>query len=65
VIDLLAVSQDRAVIIDYKTTNAGEERLVQLYKPQLDMYAATVGRALCKPVEKYIYSTKHERLVKV
>jgi len=64
VIDLLAVFKDRAIIIDYKTTRAGEGELVKLYKPQLDAYAVAVGGALGLPVDAYIYSTAHGRLVK-
>ena len=66
VIDLLAVSKDRAIIIDYKTNkNITEAKLVALYKPQLEMYARAVTKALSLPTEIYIYSTAFEKLLKL
>ena len=65
VIDLLAVSNDRAILIDYKTTHASAEKLIEYYKPQLDMYAEAVKQALNLPVEKFIYSTTHSKLVPI
>ncbi|MCL2228575.1 MAG: UvrD-helicase domain-containing protein [Firmicutes bacterium] len=63
VIDLLAVGKNRAIIIDYKTTRAPEQKLVELYKPQLDLYAKAVTRATNLPVESYIYSTRLGKLI--
>ena len=66
VIDLLAVKDGHAVIVDYKTTRASAEKLVELYKPQLDMYADAVRQALVpKTISIYIYSTFNKKLVKV
>ena len=65
VIDLLAIYGSRAIIIDYKTTNANETRLVELYSAQLEMYANAVTDALGIKPEKYIYSTHLERLLKI
>jgi ATP-dependent exoDNAse (exonuclease V) beta subunit len=65
VIDLLAISKDNAVLIDYKTTNASEEKLVALYKPQLDAYRKIVERALNRPIKTYIYSTTHAKLIDI
>ncbi|MDR0462474.1 MAG: UvrD-helicase domain-containing protein [Christensenellaceae bacterium] len=65
VIDLLAIGADRAVIIDYKTTRAHESKLIELYKPQLDMYARAVASATGLRTESYIYSTNLEKLIKV
>jgi ATP-dependent exoDNAse (exonuclease V) beta subunit len=65
VTDLLAVSPDRAIMVDYKTTHATPDRLVALYKPQLDMYSAAVERAIGKRPTAYIYSTVHGKLIEV
>jgi len=66
VIDLLAVGENRALIVDYKTNNAPVEKLVEWYKPQLDMYAAAVGQAFApKRICIYIYSTFNNKLIKV
>ena len=65
VIDLLAVDKDKAIIVDYKTTNAAPARLTDLYKPQLAMYAEAVKQALGLNTESYIYSTAHGKLLPV
>jgi len=66
VIDLLAVKDGHAVIIDYKTTRATPEKLVEMYRPQLEMYAAAVRQALePERVSAYIYSTFNKKLVEV
>jgi len=65
VIDLLAVGSDHAILIDYKTTNANVPKLIEFYKPQLDMYSEAVTQALGLKVEKYIYSTVHSKLIQV
>jgi len=66
VIDLLALKDDHAVIVDYKTTRVSAEKLTELYKPQLDMYAAAVMQALNpKQISMYIYSTFNKELVKI
>ena len=67
VIDLLAIKDDCAIIVDYKTTNTSEQELIRLYKPQLDMYESAVRVALphIKTTEKHIYSTAQKKLIKV
>ena len=67
VIDLLAINGDGAILIDYKTTSTTEHTLVQLYKPQLDMYKAAVSKALpnIRNLDSYIYSTALKKLIKV
>jgi len=72
VIDLVAVGNGRVVVIDYKTTNASVESLIEMYKPQLNMYANAVIQALNptkqginpNAIEQYIYSTRHQKLIK-
>jgi len=66
VIDLLAVKDGHAIIVDYKTTRASAEKLVELYKPQLDMYSAAAYQALApKSTSIYIYSTFNNQLIKI
>ncbi|MCL2570303.1 MAG: UvrD-helicase domain-containing protein [Firmicutes bacterium] len=65
VIDLMAVSADDVIMIDYKTTNASESRLVELYAAQLGMYANAISIGHKKKVKSYIYSTVHGKLIGV
>jgi len=66
VIDLLAVKDGHAIIVDYKTTRATAEKLVEMYKPQLDMYADAVRQGTeVKEIDSYIYSTFNKNLVKL
>ena len=66
VIDLLAFCGGHAVIVDYKTTRATPEKLVELYKPQLDMYAAAVKQSFSpREIDVYIYSSFNKKLIKV
>jgi ATP-dependent exoDNAse (exonuclease V) beta subunit len=66
IIDLLAVKDERAVIIDYNTTRADERHLVELYKTQLRMYADAVRKFLPQSVvSAYIYSTRLKKLLAV
>jgi ATP-dependent helicase/nuclease subunit A len=66
IIDLLAVKDETAVIIDYKTTRADERRLTELYTPQLRLYANAVSKFLPNHrVLTYIYSVRHQKLLAV
>jgi ATP-dependent exoDNAse (exonuclease V) beta subunit len=66
IIDLLAVRDGKAIIIDYKTTKASEKKLIELYTPQLRLYADAVKKFLPKHgITAYIYSTHHKKLIAV
>ncbi|MCL2846703.1 MAG: UvrD-helicase domain-containing protein [Firmicutes bacterium] len=65
VIDLLATSADRTIMIDYKTTRANEAELVERYAPQLNMYKSAIEAATGKKVEAYIYGTRLAKLIRV
>jgi ATP-dependent exoDNAse (exonuclease V) beta subunit len=66
IIDLLAIKDSKAIIIDYKTTRANEKRLIELYTPQLKMYAEAVQKFLPNyNIETYIYSTRLKKIVKI
>ncbi|MCR5727155.1 MAG: PD-(D/E)XK nuclease family protein, partial [Lachnospiraceae bacterium] len=60
VIDAMFIEDGGIVILDYKTdrANPGEEdRLIKLYKTQLDVYAEAAERLMGLPVkEKLLYS---------
>ena len=69
VIDALFIENGEIVILDYKTdrVNPGEEdKLVKLYKKQLDVYAEAAERLLGLPVkEKLLYSFSIEKEIAV
>jgi len=66
IIDLVAIKGGHAVIIDYKTNNLGEDKLVEYYAGQLGYYAEAVKEALkIKNVDTYIYSVKSDKLIPV
>ncbi len=46
IIDLLAVKDNEAIIIDYKTSSSSIKALALRYKTQLDVYAAAVEKSL-------------------
>ncbi len=52
VIDLLAVRENEAIIIDYKTSYHNSERLKADYSAQLNLYALAVEKALKLKVKK-------------
>jgi ATP-dependent helicase/nuclease subunit A len=50
IIDLLAIKEDGAKIIDYKYSSLDSESLKKHYKLQLDIYAYAVEKVLGRPV---------------
>ncbi len=67
VIDLLFIKNDEYYIIDYKTDNVDTlEELKELYKVQLDLYELAIKQKMnAKKVNKYIYSIKLNKFIKV
>ncbi|MCL2755590.1 MAG: UvrD-helicase domain-containing protein [Firmicutes bacterium] len=66
IIDLVAISNDKIMVIDYKTTRASEQKIVELYTPQMQMYVNAIKQSKnIKNIESYIYSTVHEKLIKL
>lgn len=60
VIDLYYISEnDEVILVDYKTDkNIAEEKLLERYKFQLNLYKDAIEKSLNKKVDKvYIYST--------
>ena len=51
VIDLLAVSENHAVIVDYKYSSLTKDSMVKKYKKQLELYAYAVQKSLGKQVK--------------
>ena len=62
IMDLLAVKDGEAIIVDYKTTRLPKESLVAKYREQLRLYAQAIPGY---QVTTYIYSTVHNELIKV
>lgn len=54
VVDLLAIDDEKAYVIDYKYSSLSKERLVSSYKTQLDIYSQAVQLAMNKKVEKRV-----------
>lgn len=54
VIDLLAIKDGKAVIVDYKYSLKGEENLIKTYKKQLSLYKEAVERSLKVKVERTV-----------
>lgn len=62
IIDLLAVKDNEAIIVDYKTTRLPREQLIIKYREQLRLYAQAVPGY---HVRTYLYSTVHDELIEV
>lgn len=66
VIDLLAIKDDEAVIVDYKYSAKSDEKLAESYREQLLLYAYAVENVLHKKVtHKYLFNLNRSRLVEV
>ena len=62
IMDLLAVKNNEAIIVDYKTTRLPVENLITKYREQLRLYAEAIPGY---QVRAYIYSTVHKKLIEV
>jgi len=67
IIDMLVIKNDRAVLIDYKTTRANEQKIIEIYKPQMQMYknAISMSSSGVKKVDVLIYSTHLGKLIDI
>ena len=61
IMDLLLEYKDKFMVIDYKLSNASEDK----YREQLRVYKNYLESISTKPVEVYLYSILEEKLVKV
>lgn len=52
VIDLLAIKDDRAIVVDYKYSRKGKDSLISTYAEQLNLYADAVSTILNKKIEQ-------------
>ena len=67
-IDLLAIGENQAVVLDYKLSSLSREELVKTYRAQLDLYALATARSLDIPKEnisEYIFVLGRNELIKV
>ncbi len=62
IMDLLAVKDNEAIIVDYKTTRLPQEKLIAKYREQLRLYAQAIPNY---QIRTYIYSTVHNTLIEV
>ena len=63
-IDLLALSEGRAIIVDYKLSEAPSSILKERYRAQLDLYELAVRKAYGSvAVEKYIFVLGRNELI--
>ena len=67
IVDLIAVTDDGIIVIDYKTNNSKREHFyISHYKKQLDIYAEVASRSLNKKVlKKLIYSFAMKKFIAV
>jgi ATP-dependent exoDNAse (exonuclease V) beta subunit len=66
IIDLLAVKENSAIIIDYKLSSKNEDSLAKDYQTQLKLYKMAVEKGLKLKVENtYILSLKTGQLIEV
>ncbi len=67
VVDLFVVYKDKVVLVDYKYSNAKEEKyLIEKYKNQLKLYKIAIENAFNKKVEKsYLLSLKNSKIIPV
>ena len=67
IIDLLAISSDEAIIVDYKhSATVSEEVLINRYKKQLVLYAYAVEKVLKKRVKQtYLINVNTCKMIKV
>ena len=66
VIDLIIITKDGAIIIDYKTNKSNEDFLKKHYKLQLDLYKNAFEKAYQKNViRKYLYSFTLNKLIEI
>ncbi len=63
-IDLLAVKEDRAIIIDYKYSSISSDKdLLEKYTKQLALYAYAVQKVLKLPVEAHLVNIYSQKVI--
>ncbi|MBQ9791454.1 MAG: PD-(D/E)XK nuclease family protein, partial [Clostridia bacterium] len=66
VIDLVVVTKDGAIIVDYKTNKTSETHLKEHYKLQLDLYKSAFEKGYkMNVIKKYLYSFTLNKLIEV
>lgn len=67
IVDLISVTDDGIIVVDYKTNNSKREDFyLSHYKRQLDIYAQVAGQSLNKKVlKKLIYSFAMKQFINV
>lgn len=66
IIDLLAISGDKAIIIDYKFSSiATDKDLFDKYSPQLNLYKYAVEKLLNKKAECFLVNIYNQKVIKL
>jgi len=67
IVDLIAITDDGIIVVDYKTNNSKREDFyISHYKKQLDIYSEVAARSLNKKViKKLIYSFSMKKFIAV
>ena len=66
VVDLIIVTANGLIVVDYKLSSASATTLKARYSPQLQLYARACESAFKKKVKaKYIYSIKSQKLIEI
>lgn len=66
VIDAFALTDDGAILVDFKFSKTKSDVLIKRYKKQLDLYALAINQAYNKQkIQKYILNLNYGQLVKV
>ena len=66
VIDLVIITKDGAIIVDYKTNKSSAEYMAAHYKLQLDLYKNAFEKGYkLKVIKKYLYSFTLNKLIEI
>ncbi len=52
IIDLLAIDEDKAIVVDYKYSKKGKDALIATYAEQINLYAEAVSTILNKKIQQ-------------
>ena len=65
IIDLFINTNNKVILIDYKTDNKTEDELISNYTDQLEIYSKELYKRFNKPIDAYLYSTHHKKFIKL
>lgn len=66
IIDLVIISGDEVILVDYKYTTQDDESVIETYKEQIEVYKKALEKvAKYKVTESYIFSLKDNKVIKM